>query len=36
MYQEGQFETIARYNGRDLIATKQLYDYWNAYLKLDP
>lgn len=36
MYQEGQFETIARYNGRDLIATKQLYDYWSEYLKLDP
>ena len=34
MYKEGQFETIARYNARDLIATKQLYDYWSTYLKL--
>lgn len=35
MYREGLYETIARYNARDLVATKQLYDYWQTYLKLD-
>lgn len=32
-FEEGKFVDIAKYNVKDLIATKELYDYWNNYLK---
>jgi hypothetical protein len=33
MFREGKFKEIAEYNGHDIIATKELYDYWDEYLK---
>jgi len=33
LFREGKFETIARYNVGDLRATKELYDYWQKYIK---
>lgn len=32
LYKEGRSLEIAHYNGRDLIATDQLYQYWKRYL----
>lgn len=34
LFQEEKFLDIAKYNVGDLIATKQLYDYWEKFLKL--
>jgi len=33
LFNEGKYEDIARYNVGDLWATKELYDYWNRYLR---
>lgn len=33
MFKEKRFVDIAKYNAADLIATKQLYEYWNDYLR---
>ncbi len=33
MFKEKKFADIARYNVGDLRATKELYDYWNSYLR---
>ncbi len=33
MYKDGKYFEIARYNAADLRATKELYDYWNTYLR---
>jgi len=33
LFKEGKFEDIAKYNKNDLIATKELFDYWDKYLK---
>ncbi len=33
MFKEKRFADIARYNARDLAATKQLYEYWQEYLR---
>lgn len=33
LFREKKFLDIARYNVGDLIATKELYDYWNNYMK---
>lgn len=35
MYQEGLYVDIARYNARDIIATKELFDYWNDFLRFE-
>lgn len=32
LYRAGEYETIARYNARDVIATAELYEKWRAYL----
>ncbi|OGI17051.1 MAG: hypothetical protein A2Z52_00370 [Candidatus Moranbacteria bacterium RBG_19FT_COMBO_42_6] len=32
-YEKGKFMDIARYCFRDLVATKELYDYWDRYLR---
>ena len=32
-YAKGKFMDIARYCFRDLVATKELYDYWDRYLR---
>jgi DNA polymerase elongation subunit (family B) len=32
-YEKGKFLDIARYCFRDLVATKELYDYWDRYLR---
>ncbi len=34
LFQEKKFVEIAKYNAGDLFATKELYDYWNNYLRL--
>jgi len=34
LFKEKQFLQIAKYNTRDLIATKELYNYWYKYLKI--
>ncbi len=34
LFKEKQFLKIAKYNTRDLIATKELYNYWYQYLKM--
>ncbi len=31
-YRDGRYEEIARYNGRDLIATAQLFALWQEFL----
>jgi len=33
LYKNGKFMDIARYCFRDLVATKELYDYWDRYLR---
>lgn len=33
LYKEGRYHDIARYCARDLQATKELYKYWEKYLK---
>lgn len=33
MFKEKKFEDIARYNARDLGATKHVYEYWQEYLR---
>jgi len=33
LFYDKQYETIARYNARDIVATKTLFEYWNTYLK---
>ncbi len=33
LFRQGQYLEIARYCARDLIATKQLFDYWEQYIK---
>ena len=33
LYEKGKFMDIARYCFRDLVATKELYDYWDRYLR---
>jgi DNA polymerase elongation subunit (family B) len=32
-YKEGKYLDIARYCWRDLVTTKELYEYWDKYLK---
>lgn len=32
LFREGQYEAIARYCGRDLVATKELFKIWEQYL----
>jgi len=34
LFKEGKYEDIAKYNRNDLIATRDLYAYWEKYLKL--
>ncbi len=34
LFKEGQFKAIARYCMRDVRATKELYGYWEKYLRL--
>lgn len=34
LFKEKKYKEIARYNVGDLIATKELYDYWKNYIKL--
>lgn len=34
LYAEGKYLDIARYNARDIKATKELFDVWDAYLHL--
>jgi DNA polymerase elongation subunit (family B) len=33
LFGEKKYVDIARYNSRDLFATKKLYEYWDAYLR---
>lgn len=33
LFKEEKYEEIARYNRNDLIATKELYSYWDEYLR---
>ncbi len=33
LFKEGKFLDIARYNVRDIVATKELYEYWDKYIK---
>jgi 3'-5' exonuclease len=33
MYKAGKYFNIAKYCARDLIATSELYDYWDKYLR---
>lgn len=32
-FKAGKYEEIARYNAKDLVATRDLYKHWNSYLK---
>jgi DNA polymerase elongation subunit (family B) len=34
LYKAGKFLDIARYCARDLVTTKELYEYWDNYLKV--
>jgi DNA polymerase elongation subunit (family B) len=34
LFREGKYEDIARYNARDLQATRELYEYWDKYLRI--
>ncbi len=34
LFKEEEYLKIAQYNTRDLVATKELYDYWNRFMKL--
>lgn len=33
LYKEGKYLDVARYCHRDLLTTKELFDYWDKYLK---
>ncbi len=33
LFGEGKYEDIARYNARDLFSTRELFHYWEEYLK---
>ncbi|MBI4099030.1 ribonuclease H-like domain-containing protein [Candidatus Parcubacteria bacterium] len=33
LFREGKVREIARYNAGDLVATKELFEYWNNYLR---
>lgn len=33
LYKKGEYEKIARYCARDLVATKELYEYWDKYIR---
>lgn len=33
LFREGKYLDIARYNMRDIIATKELYDKWSSYMR---
>ena len=33
LFKQGDVEAIAKYNAGDLVATKQLFEYWNTYLR---
>lgn len=33
LFKEGKFLDIAKYNVRDLYATKELYEYWDKYIR---
>ena len=33
LFKEKKFKKIAEYNVRDLYATKELYEYWDKYLR---
>jgi hypothetical protein len=33
LFENQDYLTIAKYNTRDLIATKELYDYWERFMK---
>ncbi len=33
LFSEGKYEDIARYNARDLRSTRDLYEYWDKYLR---
>ncbi len=33
LYKEKKYKDIARYNVRDLVATKALYEYWKEYMR---
>ncbi len=35
LYKKGKYKEIARYCVRDLQATRELYEYWEKYLKLE-
>lgn len=35
LFQEKKFLDIARYNVRDIVATKELYAYWEQYMKFE-
>ena len=35
LFKEKKYKEIARYNVGDLVATKELYDYWKNYIKLN-
>ena len=33
LFLEGKYEELAKYNAGDLMATKELYEYWKDFLK---
>ena len=33
LFKEKKFQDIAKYNAGDLRATKELYEYWNTYIR---
>lgn len=35
LYKDKKYTDIARYNGRDIIATARLYQWWQQYLRFD-
>jgi hypothetical protein len=35
LFEEKKFKDIARYNAGDLRATRDLYQYWKDYIKID-
>lgn len=35
LFKQGKYEDIARYNMADVVATGELYKYWNEYLNFD-
>jgi DNA polymerase elongation subunit (family B) len=36
LFRQGQYLTIAKYCVGDLYATKELFEYWNEYIKFSP